>query len=103
MWTRRRITWTQCAVCLISLIASKCLAGPQPVKWSAVLTPAGIRAGEGGQIVVKAVIDPGWHIYSLSPAKGGIVPTTIELADGSALQSAGDPVQPSVKPTHVTA
>jgi len=86
--------------CLVAAFAPACFADPLPVKWSAILTPGDIRAGEGGQIVVKANIDPGWHIYSLNQAKAGPKPTTIELTDGSALQPAGDPVQPEVKPVH---
>src|SRR5580692_7452979 len=100
MTMRPRTSWFGLCVTLMLLFASACFADEQPVKWSAVLTPAGIRAGEGGQIVVKAVIEPGWHIYSLNQAKGGPKPTTIELADGSALQVAGDPAEPAVKPIH---
>jgi thiol:disulfide interchange protein DsbD len=92
--------WVIAALCLASFIAPSCFADADPVRWSAALSPPGIRAGEGGQIIVKAVIEPGWHIYSLNQAKGGPKPTTIELSDGSALQAAGDPVQPEVKTVH---
>lgn len=80
--------------------APLCRADAEPVTWSAALTPAGIRAGEGGQIVVKAIIQPGWHIYSLNQSKGAAKPTTLELADGSALTAAGEPVQPEIRPVH---
>ncbi len=93
-WIVLVTVWLWCAA------AQHCQAGPPPVSWSASLTPADIRAGEGGEIVVKAVIAPGWHIYSLNQPAHGPKPTTITLADSDALQAAGDPAQPDVKPVH---
>ncbi len=75
-------------------LSHRALAGP--VTWKATVAPVDLRAGEGGQIVLRATIQPGWHIYSLSEIKDGPKPTQIELVDGSPLTLAGDPAQPPV-------
>jgi len=93
MQNRTVLTW----LIALLLLAGRAIADPHPVSWSAVLTPSDIRAGEGGQIVVKAQIEPGWHIYSLTEIKDGPRSTTIELVDGSQLTAAGDPAQPPIK------
>src|SRR5438270_12021406 len=68
-------------------------AALDPVKWSARLEPAGIRAGEGGRVVLAATIEPGWHVYSMKPVEGPF-PTQISMAPRQALVPAGKPVQP---------
>lgn len=85
-------------VLLLLLVAVAGSADPKPVTWEATLMPADIRAGEGGELVVKATIQPGWHIYSLTEIKGGPVPTAIELEDNGPLTGVGDAVQPAVPP-----
>ncbi len=65
-----------------------------PVTWTAEIQPKDIRAGEGGRVVVTATIEDGWYIYAPSTAPGGPNPTTIKLADGSALAVKGKIAQP---------
>ena len=81
----------------IVAIAVCCMAAHADVHWTAELTPSDIRAGEGGQIVVKAVLDAGSYIYSTSEAKGGPTATTIEVDGGTALTTAGEPIGPPVQ------
>ena len=81
----------------IVAIAVCCMAAHADVHWTAELTPSDIRAGEGGQIVVKAVLDAGSYIYSPSEAKGGPTATTIEVDGGTALTTAGEPIGPPVQ------
>ena len=47
--------------------------------------------GEGGpgQLVVTAVIEPGWHLYAIDQARGGPIPTVIRLESDSPLVAAG--------------
>src|SRR5712692_11246940 len=70
------------------------------VTWSARFEPADARAGEGARVVVTARIAPGWHIYSLTPAAGGPVPTAIELTPGKVLTAAGKALQPKPERKH---
>jgi len=70
-------------------------APPSKVTWKAYLSPPDARAGEGAQVVVEAVIEAPWHIYSATPqVGGGPLSTTLELGLGKALKAAGKVVQP---------
>ncbi len=39
---------------------------------------------------VRATIDPGWYIYSITQGEGGPVPSRISLADEQPFMQAGD-------------
>lgn len=56
--------------------------------------------GEGGpgQLVVTAVIEPGWHLYAVDQPRGGPKPTVIRVAEDAPLVPAGPfvPDQPPV-------
>ncbi|MBM3459280.1 MAG: hypothetical protein FJX77_12190, partial [Armatimonadetes bacterium] len=62
--------------------------------WKARLIPADVRVGEQAQVVVEATIEPGWHIYSLTPISPGPRPIKLELDSSSSLKESGNPVQP---------
>jgi thiol:disulfide interchange protein len=69
-----------------------------PVKWSARLEPADVRAGEAAEVVLAAQIEAPWHIYSLTPPKGtGPLPTSVELTDSPDLTANGVAKQPEPK------
>jgi thiol:disulfide interchange protein DsbD len=84
---------------LFPLLLASALPGraQQHIKFEAALQPPDARAGEGAQVVIKATIDPPYHLYSLTQPDGGPNRTTIELKDGSALVAAGKPIQPPFK------
>ncbi len=69
---------------LISLIfASSVIAFGQllsPVKWSFGQKPAGTGAIE---LIFKATIDPGWHLYSTNLPEGGPIKTTFTFVSDS--------------------
>ena len=54
--------------------------------------------GGPGQLVVTAVIEPGWHLYAVDQARGGPKPTVISVVDDAPLVPAGRfvPDQPPV-------
>jgi DsbC/DsbD-like thiol-disulfide interchange protein len=68
--------------------------GPQPVQWSAEV--ASQTPGTDGTTLVnvrlKAVIQDGWHVYSLTQKSGGPTPLTVKVDSSSAL-SIGSEVQ----------
>src|SRR6266536_923075 len=55
------------------------------VKWQLILDPATAAPGAAVLGRLEARIDPGWHMYSLTPVKGANVPTTIKLAGTPAI------------------
>ena len=50
--------------------------------------------------VLKADIDPGWHLYALDQPKGGPIATTIKIAEGTPFEITGniESPKPEVKP-----
>src|SRR5437867_7861520 len=55
-----------------------------PAKWSLELEPPAIPAGAKVLARLKATIEPGWHVYSLTtPAPK---PSTIRLTDNTVLE-----------------
>ena len=46
----------------------------EPVKWSQELKSTGPTTAD---IIIRAAIDDGWHVYGLNLPKGGPVPTSI--------------------------
>lgn len=66
------------AAALVTLGASAARA-QDPVKWTG--TPAAKTVAPGGKtsITLNATIEEGWHIYSVTQAAGGPVPTRITL------------------------
>ena len=85
----------------LSLIAAGCAdnrapvaKGPQPVQWSADV--ASQTPSADGTVLVnlrlKAVIQDGWHVYSLTQKSGGPTPLSVKV-DSSSLLSIGSEVQ----------
>lgn len=58
------------------------------VELSAYVTPA--RAGLPPRLYLTAEVQPGWHIYSITQAKGGPLPTKIRLAESKQVHLAGE-------------
>ena len=51
-----------------------------PVHWTAEAASASVAPGGTLTVAVKAVIDPGWYIYSITQGEGGPVPSKVSLA-----------------------
>ena len=71
---------TSLAAVALALFAAGAAEAQDPVKWSAEIAQKSVAPGEKVTVVVKAMIDPGWYIYSLTQAKGGPVRSKISLA-----------------------
>jgi cytochrome c biogenesis DsbD-like protein len=68
--------------------------GPQPVQWSAEVASQ-TPSPDGTTLVnvhIKAVIQDGWHVYSLTQKAGGPTPLSVRV-DSSSLLSIGSGVQ----------
>ncbi len=66
-----------------------------PVTWSAQMQPSGIRAGEGGRVVLTAKIEAPWYIYAPTTPPGGPNPTKIALAPSKIATQNGKVAQPA--------
>ena len=52
----------------LSLLVAIPTFAQNPISWSAKLDPATVKQGAKAKLVVTAVLDPGWHLYSLNQA-----------------------------------
>ena len=68
---------------LISPLGSRA-ATPTPIHFTASVDPTPVHPGEVATVTVKAVVDPGWHVYSVIPAVGGPAVTEIVSLTGAA-------------------
>ena len=111
----RSVSWLLVA-CAITVLAVPCLApaapgdglsaaggfglggdtlgfgGPAGFDESRVAVSATVQPddeGGPGQLVVTAVIEPGWHLYAVDQAPGGPKPTVIRVAEDAPLVPAG--------------
>ncbi|GAB4251867.1 MAG: cytochrome c biogenesis protein CcdA [Acidobacteriota bacterium] len=84
---------------VLACVAVTGVAGAQNVvQFSLREAPAEVRPGEQFQVVVRAEIEPGWHLYSMNLPPGGPIPTQIELVESPAFASAGPVEEPEPIP-----
>lgn len=60
-----------------------------PVKWSVKVKAAKLKPGEHFVAEVAAAIAPGWHVYSITQATGGPIPTAISVPENPAANLTG--------------
>ena len=58
-----------------------------PVQWSLAFDPQSARPGRRVVGLLKAEIEPGWHLYSPTTPAGGPIPTKIEMAESPSVAS----------------
>ena len=89
---------TLLAFSLISaLSACWALGQPERVAFELLSQSQQVKPGEGFEAILKAKVDEGWHLYSMSQPEGGPIPTTIRVDEQGAFRLAGDIVQPPVR------
>ncbi len=64
-------------------------AGPRPVHWTVTAPSVVLAPGGTDSLVVRATLDPGWHVYAVNQGAGGPVPTRITLAPAQPFSLAG--------------
>ena len=57
-------------------------ADPQIVRWALSIAPGTVRESASFEARLTAELGSGWHLYSLSQAPGGPIPTSIRFKDG---------------------
>ena len=68
------------AVLAAAMLALGGAPAQDPVHWSAEITEESLAPGDKVTVSVKATIDAGWYIYSITQGEGGPVPSKITLA-----------------------
>jgi thiol:disulfide interchange protein DsbD len=87
---------------LLPLLAlAGCLAAQElnPVKWSAA-AEGPVKPGAVVRVKLTAVIEEGWHLYSLKKLEGGPIPTRITVPEGQAFSLAGEIEAPPPETVH---
>ena len=62
--------------------AAPAVEAQDPVKWTATTESAVVETGGKLKVVLKATIDGGWKVYSMTQGPGGPVPTRITVPEG---------------------
>ncbi len=70
-----------------------------PAKWTLESETKGrsLKSGEAVNIILKAEIEPGWHLYALDQQAGGPIATTIKVAEGRPFELVGTVRSPNPK------
>ena len=77
------------AAALAIVCAHTASAQERPVVWTVSDVTAPVAPGATTTIHLKARIDQGWHVYSISQGPGGPIPTRITLAPGQPFELVG--------------
>ena len=76
-------------------LALACLAwGKDEVRFELVVEPAEVGVNSRFDATVKASIEEGWHLYSLTQPPGGPIRTTISVTETGSFAQAGEVRQP---------
>ncbi len=76
-------------------LALACLAwGKDEVRFELVVQPPEVGVNSRFDATVKASIEEGWHLYSLTQPPGGPIKTTISVTESSSFAQAGEVRQP---------
>ena len=73
----RPLTCGLLSVWFLLLVVAATAGTPPPIHFTASVSPLSAHPGEIVTVTVKAVIDPGWHVYSVIPADNGPAATAI--------------------------
>jgi DsbC/DsbD-like thiol-disulfide interchange protein len=101
MWSRmlpRRLPINTCVLACLLASAVAAVAADDPVAWSGRTSP-GKPLPRGARFTVEldALIQPGWHLYSLDQPDGGPIATEITLPAGQPFSFAGVIAAPKPK------
>ena len=91
----RRILLLTAAV----LMAAAAALGQNPTKWSleSDVRGAQLETGREFSVILRAEVEPGWHLYAPDQEPGGPIATTIKAAEASPFELAGEITFPTPK------
>lgn len=86
---------------LLSLLSTVAFA-QNPTKWTLDSDAKGkqVKKGDEAKVLLKAEVEPEWHLYALDQPAGGPIATTIKIGEGSPFEIAGniDSPKPKIQP-----
>jgi len=84
-----RFGWPLALACIVPICLTSVAFGQRldPVQWTLTSDAASVQAGASVPLHLKATVQPGWHLYSLTTPKGGPIPTTAGLTQHPAVAS----------------
>lgn len=82
---------------LLCFASSSAQIPDEPIKWSLALPSPPNTTTPGGTITLSlnATVDEGWHLYAVSLAPGGPIPTAISVPTGQAFSLSGEISEPT--------
>jgi thiol:disulfide interchange protein len=83
---------------LALLLSPAVLAGQNVLSFRLLDPPSEAEAGENLVVVLRADIEPGWHLYSMDLPSGGPIPTTVQVVENAAFVAGGPPIEPEPIP-----
>ena len=84
---------------LLFLLLPLAAFAQNPAKWTLAsdAKDRSMKSGETFKAVLKAEVEPGWHLYALDQPAGGPIATTIKIAEGRPFEIASDIRSPKPK------
>lgn len=92
-----RLTITLLILIVAGAITASAQGPGKPIRWSVNVKMTSATAGE---LIVRATVDDGWHLYGTSLPKGGPKPTVIDFAASKGVKFTSE-FTPSVAPVKV--
>lgn len=80
---------------IIAVIGVMPASAQNVIRWRCT---ASMTSKTEGEIVVRAIIDKGWHLYGMQLPKGGPRPTVIDFSESTGIKFTG-PFAANIKPT----
>ena len=77
-------------LCLIASVAR----GQETVAFELVIDRSDVQHGSSFSVMLRARLEPGWHLYSMELPVGGPIPTKIWVEENEAFLPAGPPSEP---------
>lgn len=82
------------AIIMLSVVS---LSAQKPIKWRSSVK---MTSKTEGVVTIKAIIEPGWHLYGTELPSGGPKATKFDFSESKGVKLVGN-VVPSVKPKTV--
>lgn len=81
-------------IMMAAVFSMTCAIAQNPIKWRSSVK---MTTADEGVITMKAIIQPGWHLYGLDLPKGGPKATTFDFTQSTGIELTGE-ITPSSKP-----
>jgi len=81
-------------IIVLTILSAISLSAQNPIKWRSSIK---MVSKTEGIVTMKAIIEPGWHLYGTDLPKGGPKATSFDFSSSVGIKLIGK-VEPSIKP-----